>query len=78
MFQDKVPGTIPYAIGHFDMGDGWKYRFSENCEDAGDNGWEHDFVFYTFPVNPEHVIPISVGLEPGTVLCLCRNFYSIT
>lgn len=37
---------------------------SENITFAGDKGWTHDFVFYAFPVNPEHLFPISVGSNP--------------
>ena len=60
-FPHQVPGTIPYAVGHAQYEGGWKYRMSENLTFAGDKGWTHDFVFYAFPVNPETMMPISVG-----------------
>ena len=56
-----MPGTIPYAVGHAEYAHGWKYRLSENLTFAGDQGWTHDFVFYAFPINPENLLPVSVG-----------------
>lgn len=37
------------------------FRMSLDTEFAGDKGWEHDFVFYVPPSNPEVLVPISVG-----------------
>lgn len=52
VFPDRKPGTIPIAVGHADFalgGGGWKYRVEQHCENAGTDGWEHDFVFYAYP-----------------------------
>ena len=43
---------------------GWKYRVNLG-EDAGTNGWEHDFVGYVYPMSEEDggTVPICVGYE---------------
>ena len=59
-FEQQKPGTIPIAVGHAEYSAGWKYRVSEKCTFAGDNGWAHDFVFYAYPADTSLLMPVSM------------------
>ena len=62
------------------------FRMSLDTEFAGDKGWEHDFVFYVPPSNPEALVPISVGyndedwtynIRQGSVLIFMLFFFVV-
>lgn len=36
----------------------------ENSTFAGNDQWKHEFVFFAFPLSPDHCFPISVGSNP--------------
>ena len=66
---------------------GWKYRVNLG-EDAGTNGWEHDFVGYVYPMPEEDggTVPICVGYESdywsnlvrqGECLEVKKNFFCL-
>ncbi|XP_065064267.1 uncharacterized protein LOC135690596 isoform X2 [Rhopilema esculentum] len=69
-FSSKKLYTIPYAVGHAgNESGGWKYCVEENVKSDTDYQWPNsfnlDFVFYSFPVNPEDLTPIFVGSFPN-------------
>ena len=62
-FEQQKPGTIPIAVGHATYSGGWKFRVSENCTFAGDNGWTHDFVMYAYPADTSLLMQVAVGCD---------------